>query len=94
MAKRIKLTPTLLRRIVLEERDRILRESDPIDAGIDDVEKVDAEEKDADEQQDTLAKDVDHLKVLKIEEAKAIQRFKKIRAAKKRLKDRHIRQLS
>ena len=58
MAKRIKLTPTLLRRIVLEERDRILRESDPIDAGIDDVEKVDAEEKDADEQQDTLAKDV------------------------------------
>ena len=94
MARRIKLTPTLLRRIVLEERERIMKESDPIDAGIDDVEKVDAEEKDADEQQDTLAKDVDHLKVLKIEEAKVVKRFKKIRAAKKRLAARVIKQLS
>ncbi len=94
MAKRIKLTPTLLRRIVLEERERIMNESDPIEKGIDDVSKVDAEEKDADEQQDTLAKDVDHLKVLKIEESKMVQRIKKIRAAKKRLTARVIKQLS
>ena len=52
MAKRTKLTPNLLRKIVLEERERILNESDPIEAGIDDVAKVNAEEKDADEQQD------------------------------------------
>ena len=94
MAKRRKLTPNLLRKIVLEERERILRESDPIEAGVDDVAKVDAEEKDADEQQDTLAKDIDHMKVLKIEEARLVRRFKKIREAKKRLKNRVIKQLS
>ncbi len=94
MAKRRKLTPNLLRKIVLEERERILRESDPIEAGVDDVAKVDAEEKDADEQQDTLAKDIDHMKALKIEEARLVKRFKKIREAKKRLKNRVIKQLS
>lgn len=94
MAKRTKLTPNLLRKIVLEERERILRESDPIEAGIDDVAKVNAEEKDADEQQNTLAKDIDHMKALKIEEARLVRRFKKIREAKKRLKTRVIKQLS
>ena len=94
MTKRIKLTPKLLRKIVLEERERILKESDPIEAGIDDVAKVDAAEKDADEQQDTLAKDIDHMKALKIEEARLVKRFKKIREAKKRLKTRVIKQLS
>jgi len=94
MTKRIKLTPNLLRKIVLEERERILKESDPIEAGIDDVSKVNAEEKDADEQQDTLAKDIDHMKALKIEEARLVRRFKKIREAKKRLKTRVIKQLS
>ena len=94
MAKRTKLTPNLLRKIVLEERERILNESDPIEAGIDDVANVSAEEKDADEQQDTLAKDIDHMKALKIEEARLVRRFKKIREAKKRLKNRVIKQLS
>ncbi len=94
MAKRTKLTPNLLRKIVLEERERILNESDPIEAGIDDVAKVNAEEKDADEQQDTLAKDIDHMKALKIEEAKLVSRVKKIREAKKRLANRVIKQLS
>ena len=56
MAKRIKLTQDLLRKIVLEERDRILNESDPIEAGVDDVAKVAADETDADEYQDTLSK--------------------------------------
>ena len=94
MAKRTKLTPNLLRKIVLEERERILNESDPIEAGIDDVAKVNPDEKDADEQQDTLAKDIDHMKALKIEEAKLVSRVKKIREAKKRLANRVIKQLS
>tara|TARA_B100000683_G_C12381628_1_gene511539 strand:+ start:371 stop:655 length:285 start_codon:yes stop_codon:yes gene_type:complete len=94
MTKRIKLTPNLLRKIVLEERERILKESDPIEAGIDDVSKVSADEMDADEQQDTLAKDIDHMKALKIEEARLVKRFKKIREAKKRLANRVIKQLS
>jgi hypothetical protein len=94
MTKRIKLTPNLLRKIVLEERERILKESDPIEAGIDDASKVTAEDKAADEQQDTLAKDIDHMKALKIEEARLVRRFKKIREAKKRLKTRVIKQLS
>jgi len=94
MAKRVKLTPNLLRKIVLEERDRILKESDPIEAGIDDVAKVNAEEKDADEQQDTLAKDIDHMKALKIEEARLVRRIALIRETKKRLKARVVKQLS
>lgn len=94
MAKRVKLTPNLLRKIVLEERDRILKESDPIEAGIDNVAKVNAEEKDADEQQDTLAKDIDHMKALKIEEARLVRRISLIREAKKRLKARVVKQLS
>ena len=94
MAKRTKLTPKLLRKIVLEARERILKESDPIEAGIDDVSRVNADEMDADEQQDTLAKDIDHMKALKIEEARLVKRFKKIREAKKRLKTRVIKQLS
>ena len=94
MAKRTKLTPKLLRKIVLEERERILNETDPIEAGIDDGAKVRPDEKDADQQQDTLAKDIDHMKALKIEEARLVKRFKKIREAKKRLKNRVIKQLS
>ena len=39
-----KLTPTVLRRIVLQEKRRMMREtSDPVAAGIEDPEKVDAE---------------------------------------------------
>jgi hypothetical protein len=82
--KRVRrLTPNLLRRIVQEERSRIIRENDPIVQGIDDPEKVDAEEVDADEYADTLEKDLDHLKALKIQESRLRRRLKKVGTAKR-----------
>ena len=51
----------MLRKMIVQERRRLRETSDPIEAGIEDVEKVSAEEVDADEQAETLAKDIDHL---------------------------------
>ena len=65
-----KLTPGMLRKMIVQERRRLRETSDPIAAGVEDPEKVSAEEVDADAQADTLEKDIDHLKVLKIKEAK------------------------
>jgi len=78
-----KLTPNLLRRIVMEERTRVLRENDPIVQGIEDPEKVDAEEVDADEYANTLEKDLDHLKALKIQESRLRKQLGRISTAKK-----------
>jgi len=87
--KHTKLSPKMLRKMVLEEKARIVREtSDPIDAGVDEPEDVDADEKDADEQADTLAKDIDHLKVLKIEEKRLYKKLVRVHEAKKKLRSR------
>jgi hypothetical protein len=80
--------------MVLQEKSRIMREtSDPIEAGISDPEKVDAEEVEADDQANTLAKDIDHIKVLKIEERKLYRRLVKINERKKRIKRRLLKKL-
>ena len=93
-AKSRKLTPNMLRKLVLQEKRRIMREtSDPIEAGVDEPEKVDAEEKDADEQADTLAKDIDHIKVLKIEEDKLRRHYRRIQEVKKALRKRILKRI-
>ena len=53
-----RLTPGMLRKMVLEEKARLVREtSDPIEAGVEEPEKVSADEKDADEQaEDEIAR--------------------------------------
>ena len=95
MSRRVKrLTPSMLRRLVLEEKAKMLRESDPIEAGVEDVAKVAPEEVAAGDEADSIAKDIDFVAALKIEEARLVKRFKKIREAKKRLKTRVIKQLS
>ena len=60
MSKRIrKLTPSLLRKMVMQERKRIMREtSDPVSSGIVHPEKVSPDEVDADKLADTLEKDI------------------------------------
>ena len=89
-----RLTPGMLRKMVLEEKARLVREtSDPIEAGVEEPEKVSADEKDADEQADTLAKDIDHIKALKIEEDRLRKHYKKIQEVKKALKSRIIKKL-
>ena len=95
MSRRVrKLTPSLLRKMVMEEKKRMMREtSDPVAAGIEDPEKVDAEEADADELADTLEKDIDHMKVLKIHERKLQRKLKRITEAKKKIRNRVLRRL-
>jgi hypothetical protein len=93
MSKIRKLTPKLLRKIVLEEKRRIIRENDPIEAGIDEPEKVDAEEVDAGEEADSIAKDIDFMKVLKIQERKLKSQMKRIQEAKKKVRSRVTRRL-
>jgi hypothetical protein len=53
-----------------------------------DIEKVSAEEVDADEMADTLEKDIDYLKALKIHEAKLVSKLNRLRGAKTRLRRR------
>ena len=90
MSRRVrKLTPHTLKRMIREEARKIQSESsDPIVAGHDDVEKVSAEEVDADELAGSLEKDIDHLKVLKIHEAKLVSKLRRLREAKKLLRSR------
>ena len=52
------------------------------------VEKVDAEEVDASEYADSLEKDIDHLKALKINERKLIKTIRKLRERKEVLRKR------
>ncbi len=82
MAKNIKLTPDLLKKIVLEEKKKIM---ETLEQGKEDSEKVDAEEKDADELADALEKDIDFMAALKIQESMLKKKYAKVQAAKKRL---------
>ena len=82
----------MLRKMIVQERRRLRETSDPIEAGVEDPEKVSADEVDADKQADTLAKDIDHLKVLKVQEAKLRNKLREVsnrrRTAQKRIKSK------
>ena len=82
MAKNIKLTPSLLRKIVLEEKKKIM---ETLEQGKEDSEKVDAEETDASELADTLEQDIDFMAALKIKEGMLKKQYAKVQSAKKRL---------
>lgn len=69
---KMKLTPTLLRKLVLEEVSKL--KSDDV--------KTDTKEVDADELADTLEKHIDFIKALKIKEAKLSETLKKVREQK------------
>ena len=84
MAKRVrKITPAFLKRIIMDEARKLQKET--LETGVSETEKVDAEETDADEYADSLVKDIDHIKALKIQEKKLIRKIKQIREAKNRL---------
>jgi predicted phage gp36 major capsid-like protein len=82
MAKNIKLTPTLLKKLVMEEKRKIM---ETLEQGKEDSEKVKAEEVDADEQAEALEKDIDFIAALKIQESILKKKYAKVQAAKKRL---------
>lgn len=93
-----RLTPSLLRKIVLEETKRVRRSrkvNESLSGDLEPIEKVSADEVDADKlgTSAALEKDIDHAKALKLEEAKLSRRIKKIREARKRVRARIARRL-
>ena len=82
MAKNIKLTPSLLKKIVLEEKKKIM---ETLEQGKEESEAVKADETEADEMADTLEQDIDFMAALKIKEATLKKQFAKVQAAKKRV---------
>jgi len=93
-----KLTPSMLRRIVLQEtkrvrRSRKMRES--LSGELAPVEKVSPTEVDADKlgTSAALEKDIDHAKALKLEEARLVRKIKKVREARSRVRSRIAKRL-
>jgi len=70
---------------MIQEERRRSRLAETLEQGEEDATKVDAEEVDADSYADSLEKDLDHLKVLKISESKVRETLKKIMGKKKSL---------
>ena len=85
MSRKIrKLTPAVLRKIVMQ--DALSGELEPI-------EKVDAEEVDAGELAGSLEKDIDHAKVLKLEESRLRNRLRRVQSARKKIAKRILKGL-
>tara|TARA_B100001123_G_C14578825_1_gene737296 strand:+ start:27 stop:305 length:279 start_codon:yes stop_codon:yes gene_type:complete len=92
MAKKTKLTPALLKKLVLEEKKKMMEvletgEEDSIDV----ADKV--EEVPADELADSLENDVEWMSALKIKEGKLKKRLNRIIEAKQKLRKRIIKKL-
>ncbi len=85
MAKNIKLTPSLLRKIVLEEKRKIM---ETLEQGKEESEDVKADETEAADLADSLEQDIDFLAALKIKESVLKKRYAKVQAAKKKLHKR------
>lgn len=88
------LTPAILRKIILEERENLMIEGDPFEDGISDLKKVKADEVEPDDLADTLAKEIDHIKALKIKEAKLTRELRVIKEAQNKLRKRVLKRLS
>jgi hypothetical protein len=89
-AKVKRLTPTLLKKMVLQEKRRIM---EVLETGEEDSEKVASktEEVDAEDQANTLAKDIDYVKALKIKEARLKKALRKVNATKFKIKEARLR---
>ena len=92
MAKLRKLTPSMLKRLVLEEKRKMM---EVLETGESDTEKAakKSEEVSADDLADTIEQDIDWMKALKIKETTLKKRLKRISEVKKKLRGRIIRRL-
>ena len=83
MAKHVRLTPTLLRKLVLQEKKKL---QETLEAGEENVEDVKPIEVDADDLADSLEKDIDWVKALDIQETMLKKKIRKVSEARMRLK--------
>jgi hypothetical protein len=84
MARIKKLTPDVLRKLVVQEA---------LSGELEPVENVEAEEVEASDQAQALEKHIDHAKVLKLEEERVIKRLRKIQEARRRVHKKILRGL-
>ena len=84
MARIKKLTPDVLRKLVVQEA---------LSGKLEPIEKVEAEEVDAADQAQALEKHIDHAKVLKLEEERVTKRLRKIQEARKMIHEKILRGL-
>ena len=76
MARIKKLTPDVLRKLVVQEA---------LSGKLEPTEKVEAEEVEAADQAQALEKHIDHAKVLKLEEERLVKRLRRVQEARKRI---------
>jgi hypothetical protein len=91
MANARRLTPRMLRQMVLAEKKKVLESfgpEEPVEKAAKDTEEVDAED-----MADTLEKDIDWMKALKIEESKLRSKLRRVNGAKSQLRRRIIKNL-
>ena len=81
----------MLRSLVIQERRKLQREV--LEQGVEDSEKVKAEEVEADGYAGSLEKDIDHMKVLQIKEDRLKKQLRKIMESRKILRKRIIKKL-
>ena len=92
MAKVKKLTPALLKKLVLRERKKMM---ESLELGEESVEKAASktEEVDADELAGSIEQDVDFIKALKIKESRLRNSLKRVTEVKRKLRARVIKRL-
>ena len=86
MARLRKLTPKMLRKLVLEEKRRMfenLGDEVPVEKAAKDTDEVEA-----DDLADTIEQDIDWMKALKIKEIKLRRHLRRVNEAKRNLRRR------
>lgn len=87
MSRRVKkVTPSVLKRMIVQEARKLRMEV--LETGQEDIEKVSAEEVDADELAGSIESDIDFIKVLKIKESRLMRKLKEVKKAKTAVKQR------
>ena len=86
-----KLTASALRKLVVAESRKLQREA--LSGKLQPTEKVKAEEYEAGEEANTLEKDIDHVKVLKIQERRLRVKLKRIKEAQSRVKRKILKRI-
>lgn len=76
-----KLTPALLRKIVLEEQRKL---SESLEQGEEQVEDIEADEVPPKDLADSIELDIDFMKALKIQERRILQKLTEVRKAQRK----------
>ena len=92
MSKRVKkVTPSILKRMIIQEARKLRMEV--LETGQENIEKVAAEEVDADELAGSIESDIDFIKVLKIKESRLLRKLKEVKKAKAAARSRLVKRI-